>query len=52
MFEDFNQWFNENFCEVSFLCANGDPNWLGYLVLGLFGTVLGKALTDIFFGSE
>ena len=32
--------FIESFCKVEFLCYQGDPNWLGWMVLGVFGLVV------------
>ena len=31
--------FVVGFCKVQFLCYEGTPNWLGYIVLGI-GTIL------------
>lgn len=28
------------FCEVEFLCHSGDPNWLGWLLIGWGGLIL------------
>ena len=38
--------FIEGFCKVEFLCYTGEPNWLGWGVIG-FGTlsVTGVVLT-------
>ena len=27
--------FKNSFCKVEFLCYAGDPNWLGWLVIGI-----------------
>jgi len=38
--EFINGGFIESFCKVEFLCYQGDPNWLGWIVLGVFGLTL------------
>lgn len=35
--------FIVGFCKVEFLCYQGDPNWLGYIVLGIGGFVAAVA---------
>lgn len=31
--------FIEGFCKVEMLCYQGDPNWLGWINIGILGTV-------------
>jgi len=31
--------FIASFCKVEFLCYAGDPNWLGWIVLGIGGLI-------------
>jgi drug/metabolite transporter (DMT)-like permease len=33
--------FLNGFCKVSFVCWNGNPNWLGWILVGLLGVLLG-----------
>ena len=35
MFGDIWDWFTSGFCKVEFLCYAGDPNWMGWGVLGI-----------------
>jgi hypothetical protein len=28
------------FCKVEFACWNGDPNWLGWILIGIGGLIL------------
>ena len=28
-------WFIGGFCKVEFLCSEGSPNWLGWILLGV-----------------
>lgn len=37
--ESFWNWFITGFCKVEFLCYAGDPNWLGWIILG-FGILI------------
>ena len=37
MEEFLNSKFIAGFCKVEFLCYAGDPNWLGWIVLGVLG---------------
>lgn len=30
-----------SFCKVEFLCWGGEPNWLGWIVLGMGGLIAG-----------
>ena len=32
--------FIAGFCKVEFLCHSGDPNWLGWIVLGILGLLV------------
>lgn len=32
--------FLGGFCKVSFVCWHGEPNWLGWILIGLLGFVL------------
>ena len=32
--------FVSGFCKVSFVCWNDDPNWLGWILIGLLGLFL------------
>ena len=38
------EWFSDTFipgfCKVEFLCYAGEPNWLGWVILFIFGGVL------------
>jgi len=29
------------FCKVGFVCWNGDPNWLGWISIGIGGLLIG-----------
>ena len=33
-------WFINSFCKVQFLCYQGEPNWLGIIVLLVPGLIL------------
>lgn len=32
--------FIEGYCKVGFLCENNDPNWLGWFILIVLGTIV------------
>ncbi len=38
------------FCKVGFLCWQGEPNWLGLIVLGFAGLIVLYILLLIFYG--
>lgn len=47
--------FIYSFCKVEFLCFAGEPNWLGFLVIGIgifivwgFGLLFSFALHEMF----
>jgi hypothetical protein len=35
MIEEWWDWFVDGFCRVEFVCYQGEPNWLGWIVIGL-----------------
>ena len=43
--------FISSFCKVEFLCYQGDPNWLGLILLGIVAlVVIGIAIVIIMAG--
>ena len=40
--------FIRGFCKVGFLCYAGDPNWLGWVVLGIPALILALIVLVIF----
>jgi hypothetical protein len=40
--------FVAGFCKVQFLCYQGDPNWLGWIVIGVGGPMVLYILLLIF----
>jgi len=39
--------FIGGFCKVEFLCHTGDPNWLGWGVIGIGVLIVGGIVTTI-----
>ena len=42
--------FIAGFCKVEFLCHGGEPNWLGWIVIGWVGLVGAVLCIALFFG--
>jgi len=46
---EFMELFYEKFCEVEFLCHQGEPNWLGWIAIGIGAWVGLLLLVTLFF---
>ena len=42
--------FVPGFCKVEFLCYDAEPNWLGWLILGIGGIFAAMFAALLFFG--
>ena len=41
-------WFITGFCKVEFLCYAEQPNWLGWIAIGILGMFIFFAVVAIF----